>query len=205
MITPPIVADASAMSGRTPWLSGSVARAPAAKGHSTALDFEASVANVRIGGNVYPRMIVMTLVLGLLGAGACLAAAAPGEVWKLDEAKSTLAPGASKDTTLTYTIKGEQVKIVVDGVTAKGKPFHSTWEGKYDGKDYPVKGDPASDARSYRVASDRALEVIVKKGGKTVASGQATVARGGQTRTFAMTVTGADGKSATSTAVYVRP
>ena len=147
---------------------------------------------------------VMMLALGLFAAAAGFAAGGSQEVWKLDEAKSTLVPGMAKDTTLTYTIKGEQVKIVADGVSASGKPRHTVWSGKYDGKDHPVSGDPAADTRSYRIASDRALEVIVKKAGKTVASGTTSIARGGQTRTYELTYTGADGKSAKSTAVYVR-
>jgi len=148
--------------------------------------------------------ILMMLALCIVPASASVAADGNQEVWKLDEAKSTLIPGAAKDTTLTYTIKGDAVKIVADGVSATGKPRHTAWSGKYDGKDHPVSGDPGADTRSYRIASDRALEVIVKKGGKTVASGQTSIARGGQTRTFELTYTSADGKSAKSTAVYVR-
>jgi hypothetical protein len=148
--------------------------------------------------------IVVTLALSVCGAGACFAAEGNQEIWKLDEAKSTLIPGMAKDTTLTYTTKGDQFKIVADGVSATGKPRHSVWNGKFDGKDYPVSGDPASDARSYRIAGDRALEIIVKKAAKTVATGEVTVARGGHTRTFVLTFTGADGKTATSTAVYER-
>ena len=32
---------------------------------------------------------------------------------------------------------------------AQGKPTHNEWVGKFDGKDYPVTGDPNSDMRSY--------------------------------------------------------
>ena len=50
---------------------------------------------------------------------------------------------------VTYKNTLGNVKVTVDGVDAKGKPTHSEWSGKIDGKDYPVTGDPISDARSY--------------------------------------------------------
>lgn len=150
------------------------------------------------------RKILIGLTLWCLAAGASFAAGGYQEVWKLDEAKSTLIPGMPKDQTLTYTITGQQVRIVADGVAANGKPRHTVWTGMYDGKDHPVKGDPASDARAYRVAGDRELAVTVKKGGKTVATGKVTVARGTQIKTVVLTYTGTDDKTAVSTAVYER-
>ena len=36
-----------------------------------------------------------------------------------------------------------------DGVGADGKPTHSEFQAKYDGKDYPFKGNPDADALSY--------------------------------------------------------
>ena len=74
--------------------------------------------------------------------------------------------------------------------------------GKFDGKDYPVTGDPTSDARSYKTVNDRTLELTVKKGGKTVASGQITVAADGKSRTVALSGTDATGKKVSTTAVY---
>jgi hypothetical protein len=46
------------------------------------------------------------------------------------------------------------VKVTVDGTDGEGKALHSEWTGKYDGKDYPVTGDPISDARSYKKIND---------------------------------------------------
>jgi hypothetical protein len=36
------------------------------------------------------------------------------------------------------------MKVTVDGNGSDGKPTRSEWTGKFDGKDYPVKGDPNS-------------------------------------------------------------
>ena len=62
-------------------------------------------------------------------------------VWKF-------APGAVKNLTVVYTAVGDNYKCVVDGVDGAGKPSHNEWTGKFDGKDYPVTGDPTADARS---------------------------------------------------------
>ena len=43
-----------------------------------------------------------------------------------------------------YEAAGDQIKSTVDGVDAQGKPTHNEWVGKFDGKDYPVTGDPSS-------------------------------------------------------------
>jgi hypothetical protein len=68
--------------------------------------------------------------------------------WKLNEAKSKLGPGAPKDHTVVYEAVDDSVRVTTDGVDKDGKPTHSEWTGKFDGKDYPVTGDPSSDARS---------------------------------------------------------
>ena len=36
-------------------------------------------------------------------------------------------------------LSGERraVKVSTDGINADGKPFHTEWTGKFDGKDYP--------------------------------------------------------------------
>jgi hypothetical protein len=43
------------------------------------------------------------------------------------------------------------------GTNGDGKPLHSEWTGKYDGKDDPVTGDPNVDTRSYKKVNDRIL------------------------------------------------
>ena len=77
--------------------------------------------------------------------------------WKLNEAKSTIPAGAPKNTTVVYSAAGDSVKVTVDGVTGDGKPAHNEWTGKFDGKDYPVTGDPTTDARAYKKVDDRTM------------------------------------------------
>ena len=122
--------------------------------------------------------------------------------WKLDEAKSKIGAGAPKNTTVVYEAAGDSVKVVVDGVGADGKPSHNEWTGKFDGKDYPLTGDPTADTRSYKQIDPRTLELTNKKDGKVVVSGKITVSADGKTRTVSTKGVDANGKKVATTAVY---
>ena len=122
--------------------------------------------------------------------------------WKLDEAKSKIGAGAPKNTTVVYEAAGDSVKVIVDGVGADGKPSHNEWTGKFDGKDYPLTGDPTADTRSYKQIDPRTLELTNKKGGKVVVSGKITVSADGKTRTVITKGVDANGKKVVTTAVY---
>lgn len=148
------------------------------------------------------RTIVLTLVTCFVGLTLCLADVAVMGTWKLNEAKSKLAAGAPKNTTVVYEAAGDMVKVTVDGVDGQGKPTHSEWTGKFDGKDYAVTGDPTSDMRSVKTIDDRTLELTVKNGGKVTASGRIVVSPDNKTRTVTLTGTDAKGKKFRTTMVY---
>ena len=150
-------------------------------------------------------MKVKSMVLVLL---ACLAVvtmfAADLQIgtWKLNEAKSKLNPASTKNTTVVYEAAGDNVKVTVEGTASDGKAFKSAWTGKYDGKDYPVTGDPVSDTRSYTKVDDRTLTFSAKKDGKVVLAGKIAVAADGKTRTVTTSATDAKGQKMSGTAVY---
>jgi hypothetical protein len=150
------------------------------------------------------RMICfLTFAMLFAAASACVAADDPNMgTWKLNEAKSKFSPGAPKNQTVVYEAAGDSTKVTVDGIGADGKPTHNEWTGKFDGKDYPLTGDPTADTRSYKKIDARTLELTNKKGGKPVVTGKITVSADGKTRTVAVVGTDASGKKVTSTAVY---
>jgi hypothetical protein len=121
--------------------------------------------------------------------------------WKLNEAKSKFA-GKARNHTVVYEAAGDQIKVTVDGVDDSGGAVHSEWTGKFDGKDYPVTGDANSDTRSYRVINKNTLELTGKKGGKVTLTGRIVIAPNGKMRTVTTTTTDAQGKKASTTAVY---
>ena len=122
--------------------------------------------------------------------------------WKLNEGKSHLASGAAKNSTVAYEAAGDQIKVTIDGTDPSGNPTHSEWTGKMDGKDYPVTGDSASDARSMKQVNAHTASFAAKKAGKTTVSGTIVVAADGKTRTVNSTQTDPSGMKISSTTVY---
>jgi hypothetical protein len=123
--------------------------------------------------------------------------------WKLNEAKSKLAPGAPKNHTVVYEAAGDNVKVTVDGTDKDGKSTHDEWTGKFDGKDYPVTGDPTSDMRSYQKVGDRGLKMTIKKDGKVTLTGRIIVSADGKSRVVSTSEAGAEkGKAPRNRAVY---
>jgi len=148
------------------------------------------------------RKIAITLAVCLAGAVLCLAADGFIGTWKLNEAKSKLAPGTAKNNTVVYSAMGDQLMVTIDGTDAAGKPTHNEWMGKFDGKDYPVTGDSTSDARAVTKVDDHTLTFSVKKGGKVLFTGSIALSADGKTRTVTIEGTDSAGKKITSTAVY---
>ena len=95
----------------------------------------------------------------LLAAGIAYAAGIDAFMgtWKLDEAKSKITAGVPKNSTVVYTMDGDNVKVGIDGTDAKGQTFHSDWTGKFDGKEYALTGDSSTDMRSYKVINGHTL------------------------------------------------
>jgi len=148
------------------------------------------------------RSSVLTLAVGFAAAALCFASDAQIGTWKLNEAKSKLAAGMPKNSTIVFEAAGDSVKVTIDGTDASGKPAHNEWTGKLDGKDYPVTGDPTSDARSYEQIDDHTLEFTIKKGGKVTIAGRVVVSADGKTRTATASGTDPQGKTFKSTSVY---
>ena len=148
------------------------------------------------------KTIVMTVAVCLVAGAVCFASDPNLGTWKLNEAKSKMAAGAPKNTTVVYEAAGDKVKVTVDGVDGAGKPTHNEWTGSYDGKDYPVTGDPASDMRSLKKVNDHTLDLTVKKDGKVTVSGKIVVSADGKTRTVSTSGTDSMGMKMKNTSVY---
>jgi hypothetical protein len=148
------------------------------------------------------KTIGLTVALCFIAVAVGFASDVNIGAWKLNEAKSKLAPGAPKNNTVTYEIVGDKVKATLDGTDGAGKPTHNEWTGKFDGKDYPVTGDPLSDSRSYKKVDDHTLDVTVKKDGKITVTGRIVISADGKSRTLTTSSTDAAGKKTKSIAEY---
>jgi hypothetical protein len=136
------------------------------------------------------------------GLAMCFAADPQMGTWKLNETKSKITPGTLKFTTVTFKNTSGNIKATGDGMDANGKPMHVEWSGKFDGKDYPVTGDPNGNTRSYRKVDDRTLEVTVKKNGKVIVTSRSVVSADGKTRTANVSGTTPKGKKFKNVVVY---
>jgi len=148
------------------------------------------------------KTLALTLALCFAGAAVSLAQSPQMGTWKLNEAKSKVPAGSMKNTTVVYTMDGDNVKVTTEGTGKDDKPLHTEWTGKFDGKDYPLTGDPSADSRSYTKINDHTLTLSNKMGGKVATSGRITVSADGKTRTLKTTSTDSAGKKISSMAVY---
>jgi hypothetical protein len=149
------------------------------------------------------KTLAVTLAVWIAAGALCLAAEPQMGTWKLNEAKSKLIPGRGKNTQVVYKDAMEgKVKITTDGVDANGKPTHSEWTGKFDGKDYSVTRDLNADMRSYTKVNDRTLDFTVKKSGKVTVTGRVIVAVDGKSRTVTTSGTDANGTKFRNVAVF---
>jgi hypothetical protein len=148
------------------------------------------------------RTTLAALVLFASVVGLAFAADANMGTWKLNESKSKIAADSPKNTTVVYAPAGDSIKVTVDGVLGDGKPSHNEWTGKFDGKDYPIVGDPNADSRAYTKVDDSTTTLTNKKAGKVVVTGKIVLAADGKSRT--LTTSGADksGKMITNTFAY---
>jgi hypothetical protein len=163
----------------------------------TAISFE-------LENSVNTRKTVLTAVLCLTAVVVAFAADPNVGTWKLNEAKSQFAAGAVKNLTVTYTSVGENYKCVVYGIDAAGKPTHNEWTGKFDGKDYPVIGDPSASTRSLRMVKPGHYALTNKKDGKTIVTGTVEFSADNKSRTLTIDTTDAAGNKQKSIAVYDR-
>ena len=123
--------------------------------------------------------------------------------WKLDLAKSKYSPGpAPKSLTLKFEATPGGIKFTGDGVSADGKPTHTMFLSKFDGKDVPYEGNPDADMAAPMKIDDNSYSNTWKKGGKVTISGKLVVSADGKTLTITQTGTNSKGEAVNITAVY---
>ena len=151
----------------------------------------------------------LAVLAGLFAFAATPQAQAPKGLigtWKLNVAKSKFSPGpAPKSMTLVYSAAGtDGVKIVADVTPGEGAPQQWAMTAKYDGKDYPVTGNPAADMISMKKVDDLNTESTFKKDGKVTATNVRKLSADGKTLTITSTGTTADGKPRKDVQVFER-
>ena len=149
------------------------------------------------------RMFVLGTIVFCFAVSGAFAADVFSGTWKVNLAKSKYDPGPPpKSQTSKIDAIAGGLQFTNDGVNAEGKPTHSEWSGKFDGKDNAVKGDPNRDTAALKKIDDYTFEITNKKGGKVVGTIRAVFSRDGKTRTQTGRGTNAQGIKTNNTVVY---
>ena|ERR1700680_561775 len=128
--------------------------------------------------------------------------------WKLNLAESKYSPGPPPRSTLTKIEPWEGgVKYTVDVIAADGEERHIEWNGKFDGKDNTVTGNPYVDTNSIKRVNSHTFRVVAKKHGKVTTITTNVISRDGMKRTATATAMNAQltqGENVKNVAVFDR-
>ena len=144
------------------------------------------------------KMLAVVLAMSL----SLFAAESPfSGTWKLNLAKSKMTPPVPKSDVAVVDADENGLKLNEDVITDKGESLKISWEAKFDGKDYPVTGDPSSDSVSYQRVNANTLKGKAKKAGKVVTDATIVVSKDGKITTVNYTDY-SQAKPSKGTAVY---
>jgi hypothetical protein len=144
------------------------------------------------------RVLIVVLVMSL----GLFAAESPfSGTWKLNLAKSKLPPPAPTSETIVVDADDNGLKLTDDITDDKGQSMKVSYEAKFDGKDYPVTGDPAADSVSFQRLNANTLKSTVKKDGKVSYTDTTVVSKDGKVSTVDFTDY-SQAKPAKGSAVY---
>jgi hypothetical protein len=107
--------------------------------------------------------------------------------WKLNLAKSKLPPPTPQSDIAKVAVDNNSVKLDEEITDDKGQRLKISFEAKFDGKDYPVTGDPGSDSVSYQCVSANTLRSTSKKSGKVTTKAKILVSADGKVTTVHFT------------------
>jgi hypothetical protein len=101
--------------------------------------------------------------------------------WHLNAAKSKFASPAKEQSEMrTYDISGKKVTMKSSARDAAGKVLNFSYSAGYDGKWYPMVGNPNADRISLKVMSDREVRASSQLHGKAAVESTASVSADGK-------------------------
>jgi hypothetical protein len=162
-------------------------------------------------------MIPLRPFVGVVGTLALVASLSPAATpllaqgdphlgtWVLDVNKSKYTPGPPpRAQTSIYAAEGAGWKVTTKGTGMLGQPTSTDFTMAFDGKDYPVRGNPDWDALSVKRVDSHTIEFTRKKGGKVVQTATSVVSKDGKVRTVTASGVNARGEKVQTVAVYAK-
>ena len=151
---------------------------------------------------------IIPLLLTMLVASISLRAADDPRIgtWKINFAKSRFNPGPPpKGMTVKFEPNGNNgVKVTIDTVEANGEVTKHQYAANYDGKDYPVSGDPGRDTVALKRIDLYTLEYTNKRAWKVLNSYREVTAKDGKSRTITQKGMSSRGVAVDNVLVYDR-
>lgn len=149
-------------------------------------------------------LVLAMLVVGLVGLELLAQATDPvNGTWELNLAKSKyLSTPAPKSETRTIEVVGDRITFTARTADAEGKSRVAQFTANFDGKEYPLKGNPTADGISLKRIDKFTTESLILKSGKPVATNRRVVSPDGKVMTFTVQTTNAKGEKVTDIQVY---
>ncbi len=105
--------------------------------------------------------------------------------WELDIEASSFKPGPWwKQQTRIYTSDGKSIKMVGTGTRENGDTVRFEYAGAYDGKDYPVSGNPKAETIAQVLVDKYTVTTTTKRDGKITATSKRVISKDGKTMTI---------------------
>jgi hypothetical protein len=141
------------------------------------------------------------LVLLLLSASLMAVDDPFSGTWKFNPAKGHRNPPLPKSEVAHVEADANTFKFSIEGVDDKDQPFKSSYEAKYDGKEYPISGNPGSEVVSLKRVSEHEIKFTTKKAGKVTSKLDVVVSKNGQSTTV-NSINYSEGKLVKESSVY---
>jgi hypothetical protein len=123
--------------------------------------------------------------------------------WELDTTASKYEPGqVRKSDTRIYKVDGNSIHMTAKVVFADGKSRYIEYTGAYDGKDYPVSGNPKVGTIAQVRVDDYISKTTTKRGGKITATSTRVISKDGKTMTITSSGTDENGVAFNDTLVF---
>ena len=149
------------------------------------------------------RIGICYLAMTVMLPAALLADDLLNGTWELDSAASKFEPGpARKSDTRTYKVDGNNIHMIDKVVFADGKSINIEYTGAYDGKDYPVAGNPKVGMIAQERVDEYTAKTTTKRGGKITATSTRVISKDGKTMTITSTGTDEKGVAFNDTLVF---